>query len=340
MKKTKLVSILCVIALLGLCVVPMVGCEEIEITPEMEELIREELAKLEGPQGEPGPAGPQGEPGPAGLSGPQGEQGLQGERGSAGPAGSAGSQGSQGEQGPQGEVGPAGSSGSKGATGATGPPGPAAPFISLVTYGDGIAEWSTTQFKSGIHSVYLNAGTDGGNAGRIWIVVDPIPIADFSGASFFVWEPTGIVHGGEFPGAWDIPYPYGDPYINILLDTTGDGAWDDKLEGIASTPSPPTAENWIEMAEAYGFYTSEDTICGLASPHPAGMVLLAPPGHEVWRISSAGTLADWKAWFAGNAPDVTVVGVQITFGWWLNDPSAGVYVDNVTINSVTYKLGY
>jgi len=128
--KKKLLSILCVIALLGLCVVPMMGCEEVEITPEMEELIREELAKLQGEQGEPGPAGPQGEPGDTGPSGPQGEQGLQGERGpagSAGPAGPAGSQGSQGEQGPQGEAGPAGSPGPKGATGATGATGPAGP---------------------------------------------------------------------------------------------------------------------------------------------------------------------------------------------------------------------
>ena len=127
MKKTKLLSVLCVIALLGLCVVPMVGCEEVEITPEMEELIREELAKLQGPQGEPGPAGLQGERGPAGSAGPQGEQGLQGERGPAGSAGPAGSQGSQGEQGPQGEAGPAGPPGSKGATGATGATGPQGP---------------------------------------------------------------------------------------------------------------------------------------------------------------------------------------------------------------------
>ncbi len=119
--KTKFLRVLCIIALLGLSVVPMMGCEEVELTPELEELIQEELAKLQGEQGVPGPAGPQGEPGPAGS---------QGEQGPAGPAGSQGEQGPQGEPGEKGEAGSDGSSGSSGSdgssgsTGATGPAGP------------------------------------------------------------------------------------------------------------------------------------------------------------------------------------------------------------------------
>ena len=136
--KTKLLSALCIIALLGLCVVPMMGCEEVELTPELEELIREELAKLQGeqgPQGEPGPAGSQGEPGSAGALGLQGERGLQGK---PGPAGSQGEQGEQGEPGPQGERGKdgSGSSGSSGATGPVGPQGPQGePGTEIITVG-------------------------------------------------------------------------------------------------------------------------------------------------------------------------------------------------------------
>jgi len=130
MKKTKFLSVLLIIALVGLFVVPMMGCEELEITPELEELIREEAAKLQGEQGEPGPAG---SAGPQGEQGPVGTQGEPGPAGPRGPAGSQGGQGSQGEPGPQGEVGPRGSSGSSGsdgstgATGATGPQGEQGP---------------------------------------------------------------------------------------------------------------------------------------------------------------------------------------------------------------------
>jgi hypothetical protein len=113
----------------------MMGCEEIEITPEMEELIREELAKLQGDQGELGPAGSQGEPGTAGPQGEQGEVGPKGSTGAKGATGSTGTQGIQGEQGPAGPAG-AGASGPKGSTGAKGATGPQGPAGSDADCGD------------------------------------------------------------------------------------------------------------------------------------------------------------------------------------------------------------
>ena len=124
---------------------------------------QEQLAALQGPQGETGPQGPQGETGPqgpkgdTGATGPQGETGPQGPKGDTGSAatiqvgsvttGAAGSQavvtnsgtssaavfnftipqgakGDTGATGPQGEQGIQGPQGPKGNTGDTGPQGP------------------------------------------------------------------------------------------------------------------------------------------------------------------------------------------------------------------------
>ena len=105
------------------------------------------------------------------------------------------------------------------------------PFT-LISGGDGNATWSAVQPHSGTSSVLLDAGTLGGaNAGRIQVEIDPIPMASFTGATFWVWEPTGTEHGGSEPNTDQI-YPYGDPYINILIDTNGDGSFDEKMEGV------------------------------------------------------------------------------------------------------------
>lgn len=229
-----------------------------------------------------------------------------------------------------------------------------APTVTLRTGGDGSAVWSTDQALSGSHSVYLHAGDVGLGTGAIRMMVDPIPMAGFTGVSFNVWEPTGIAHGGEFPGAWNIPYPYGDPYIIILLDTGAEGEadFDDALIGTASYtkslgPAPldtvhagPTPDTWVEMAEGYGFRDWDDDgmLAGQSHEWYAGMVYSDPPGHDVWRINDVGTIAEWQGWFATNAPDVTVVGVQLQFGSWLDFPLMGVYVDDVTISGTTYDL--
>ena len=74
----------------------------------------ENIGKIQGPQGEPGPVGPQGPQGEQGPAGPQGEQGLigptgpQGEEGPRGPKGEKGDPGLEGPAGPQGEQGIAG----------------------------------------------------------------------------------------------------------------------------------------------------------------------------------------------------------------------------------------
>ena len=74
----------------------------------------ENIGKIQGPQGEPGPVGPQGPQGEQGPAGPQGEQGLigptgpQGEEGPEGPPGPKGDPGLEGPAGPQGEQGIAG----------------------------------------------------------------------------------------------------------------------------------------------------------------------------------------------------------------------------------------
>ena len=74
----------------------------------------ENIGKIQGPQGEPGPVGPQGPQGEQGPAGPQGEQGLigptgpQGKEGPAGPKGEKGDPGLEGPAGPQGEQGIAG----------------------------------------------------------------------------------------------------------------------------------------------------------------------------------------------------------------------------------------
>ena len=99
----------------------MVQTETAQLATQLGETVRDEVAKLELPQGPDGPQGPQGERGPQGaegergLQGPQGEQGrqgAQGERGVQGPQGERGAQGAQGEDGPQGSRGPQGVAGS------------------------------------------------------------------------------------------------------------------------------------------------------------------------------------------------------------------------------------
>ncbi len=212
--------------------------------------------------------------------------------------------------------------------------------VELIDESNGSADWATAQSNTGSNSVLLDAGTVGGtNAGRIQILLDdPIPIADFTGATYSVWEPAGTEHGGVYPHGGPELYPFGDPYINILLDTEGDGLWSgEKLEGLASiavgsaTSSPhsgPPAETWTEMEEGYGFHDSDDSLPG-SSPATG-------PGNS----GTVVTLAAWQTWFQTNATSTQVVGVQITFGFWglTGDVLPDVYVDDVTINGVTYDL--
>ena len=103
---------------LFLLLVSLIACAPSD--EELRRLVRDEVAKIELPQGPTGPQGPQGEPGPQGR---QGEQGPQGERGVIGPPGIRGERGAPGEKGEQGERGERGIQGQRGEQGDPGPQG-------------------------------------------------------------------------------------------------------------------------------------------------------------------------------------------------------------------------
>ena len=94
----------------------MVQTETAQLATQLGETVRDEVAKLELPQGPVGPQGPQGE---RGTQGPQGEGGLQGPQGEQGAQGSQGERGAQGPQGEQGAQGPQGERGLQGIAGST-----------------------------------------------------------------------------------------------------------------------------------------------------------------------------------------------------------------------------
>ena len=83
----------------------MVQAETAQLSTQLGETVRDEVAKLELPQGPAGPQGPQGDRGTQGPPGERGLQGPQGEQGAQGPAGPQGPQGDRGTQVPQGEYG-------------------------------------------------------------------------------------------------------------------------------------------------------------------------------------------------------------------------------------------
>ena len=211
------------------------------------------------------------------------------------------------------------------------------PFT-LITVGDGSAAWATAQAYTGTSSVELNSGTDdGSNVGRIQVVVPAITMASFTGATFYTYQPTASTQSA---GTWTVAgstatytaWPWGTPYINILIDTDGDGTFDDRLEGVGSTPVtagawPAYADTWTLMQEIY-YYDQDDSMsAGLGYGPPLNL-----SGNQ------ASTLAAWKSWFATNHPTYTVVGVQITFGYWGGVTQTGnVYVDDIAINGVTYQ---
>ena len=100
---------------------------------EIQEIVRNEIDRIElpaGPQGQPGPRGPQGVrgvTGPQGVMGPPGLQGPQGEAGPEGASGKVGPKGDPGDTGPRGETGLRGPSGDPGPSGGMGPRGEVGP---------------------------------------------------------------------------------------------------------------------------------------------------------------------------------------------------------------------
>lgn len=316
MKKIKLVSILCIVALLGVCVASMIGCAELELTPEMEDLIKEEVAKMQGPQGEPGPAGP------AGSAGPQGETGSAGPAGSQGDPGPAGPAGPQGEPGPQGEVGPAGSPGSTGATGAT---GPTSLFtISLTRKNGGSARVHSAQVFSGTVAIALSAVGVVGTPDEGTIVITPtvpLPLGYLQSISWQEYLTTG--------------YP---PHIDIYLDNTGDGVADDLLvveyaynnmtHYTTEAPMPYGAliQAWYATFsdDGNGPAQVDDTCYAWLNSGAAG-----PPGGAG---HIAGTLAQWKSGISGFNATSTIVKIELEVDDWVVLSQA--FVDQITINGV------
>lgn len=197
---------------------------------------------------------------------------------------------------------------------------------SLVQGGAGKAEWSNVEWHSGSHSAYLEAGATVDDVGGILLATEPIPIAEFSGVKFWMNELTGSVHGGSYP---DALWPYGDPYINIKLDLDGNLATDDHdyLEGVDSNPVaelawPDYADTWTEMEPVHGFYDMDDSMGS---------------GYD-YATPNAQSLEVWKAWLAANHPSAVVIQIQIIFGWWADESNGQTYVDDVTINGLTYNL--
>ena len=293
----------------------------------------------EGPEGPQGIQGAEGEQGATGPAGPAGVKGAKGDQGATGPAGEKGEQGIQGEQGPAGASGAKGATGSKGATGATGPPGPAAPFISLETAGDAIAKWSADTAHSGSYSVFLSV--QGGLPSEAKL---PIPYGDTLSSinSLSFW--TNIKMATEHPylpesGQWwadgVAKEGYLAPYIVLELDKDGDGGADDWL--VLFSYGESRLNQWVERSLAEGFHTSKDGLTEQSYWHSVTSSDLANwEKPSTVTILKLGTLADWKGTELGSA---RVLKVKIDIGYWTSEPLLEVYVDDIGINGVIYKLG-
>ncbi len=202
-----------------------------------------------------------------------------------------------------------------------------------------IAADSATRAYSGQTSMLFN-NTDSNvdtDYGRSTILITPVDLQDFAEPTFMQWASASATTGGSYNGSSGLPdaggdtyYPYGNAYINILLDTAGDGgAFDDRLEALGSMVGGDPDEQrstgtWTQMQEAWGYYDGDDT---MSSDYDL-----------VGGNWTVGTLAQWKTWAAINLPSAKVVGIQITYGFWGPTDLGPVYVDDVVIDGVTYTL--
>ena len=306
MKRRKLFTALAGICMIALLSLPLVGCAGEEITPEMESLIKAELAKQ----------AVQGEEGPQGAAGPQGATGSQGP---------AGSQGAAGATGPQGPAGPQGA----GAAGATGPQGPAGTTpmfsVTLMNRNGGQATLSSAQAQSGSYSVYLQttgtiAAPDEGT-----IVLTPIVPMALGQLASMSWQ--------EYLTAG---YP---AHVDIYLDNDGDGVADDSL---VVEYAYNTMAHYAEAPMPYGALTGawyqtfsddgngptqiDDTCYAWLNSGAAG-----PPGGGG---HIAGTLSQWKAGALGTFDATSsIVKIEIEVDNWVVQSNA--YVDTIVVNGVT-----
>ena len=190
---------LLVLTLVVALVIPATGCgEELELTPEMEEFIDEQLADLKGEQGV---QGEQGEQGTQGIQGEAGEQGLQGVAGAKGTAGAKGATGSTGVTGEQGIAGTPGASGAPGSTGAQGiqgikgNAGISAPMLRLVQKN---GAWDIMNSEIGGLLQYTPEGRE---FGYVFTGFGLTPDTGYSLIYYADFEDKLVNWGGNNPGA-------------------------------------------------------------------------------------------------------------------------------------------
>jgi len=275
----------------------MIGCAELELTPEMEDLIKDEVAKMQDPQGE------------AGLAGSAGPQGPQGEAGLVGPAGS---------QGPQGPT---------GSTGATGPAGAPPMFsVSLTARNGGQATISNTPVYTGSYSVFLQttgaiAAPDEGTI--ILTPIVPMALGQLQSISWMEYLTAG------YP-------PHVDIYLDNDGDGLADDslvveyAYNNMTHYTTEAPMPYGAllGAWYATFsdDGNGPVSVNDTCYAWLNSGASG-----PPsgsGHI------AGTLAQWKAGSLGTFDAISViVKIEIEVDNWVVQSNA--YVDVIKVNGQT-----
>jgi len=347
--KFKFIGVLLAIAVLLL---PLLGCgDNLEITPEVRNLIRAEVAKLQGPAGEQGPQGPEGQPGAAGEQGLTGAAGPKGEKGEQGELGQQGEQGSAGEQGPAGYPGGQGASGPKGNTGATGPAGPQGPqgnpgstvaptfSVSLAvktTASDSTALLDTGTVQAGTHSIHLEtlSALGSGHEARIVITpLTPMTLAEITSISWFEYLVAG--------------YP---PHVDILLDLDADGTYTSSSvdDALVFEYGYNSMSHYAEAPMPYGALTgawyavfSDDTL-GPATIDDLSFAWLTsqapgPPGGAFGDAGFYGdTLANWKLGHTVGSKaidgDALVVRIEIEVDNWVVQSDA--YVDSIAINGI------
>ena len=212
--------------------------------------------------------------------------------------------------------------------------------VVLLQGGAGTAEWSTAQAKTGSYSAHLDsvAAPSAGDEAR---VVIPLPsgttLGDIDSISWWVYAVTG--------------YP---PHVDITLHVDEDGVVDpeDMLTAemnLNYTGAPSTIAE-LEAVYPYGTawlqtfeLTPDDGFDSVNDTTELWVTKLGAGNQD----APSGTLAQWKAGIVASDPfdemptpliDATapVVKLEIEVDSWVVRSEA--YLDDVTINGVTYDL--
>jgi hypothetical protein len=181
--------------------------------------------------------------------------------------------------------------------------------------------WSVANQAAGDYSAKLAVGTDPFETdwAKVYIYFPPVPLSDITNPTFLakgVIEASveNLLEGESGGGIWN----HG-PYLNILLDTDGDGARDDALEGIIASSLDGYAVGWHTM-EGTDYYDGDNSLGGDPT------------------YTSEGDDAALSYWQALH-PTYDVVGVGIALGYSSHtEDNQVVYIDDVTIGEDTYAM--